>query len=98
MPPFDRPLPLAIGASHLFGDRPKGHDLDLRRLDNATRPLRAVQQHSKRAYEGNIAVGVVPERGGGERLRPIQDQHRSLVGGLRGAPDGHREGFFLNFI
>src|SRR4051794_38819382 len=56
-PPFDRPLPLAIGTSHLFGDRPKGHDLDLRRLDNAAWPLRTIQQHTKRTYEWNLAVG-----------------------------------------
>src|SRR3954447_22492931 len=37
-PPLNRPLPLAVGASHLFGDRPQWHDLDPCRLDNATRP------------------------------------------------------------
>jgi hypothetical protein len=44
--PFNRLLPLVIGSSHFFGDCP--NDLDLRRLDNATR--------FREPCEGSLAV------------------------------------------
>jgi hypothetical protein len=52
-------------------------------VSTATRPLRAVQQHTKRAYKGNLAVGVVPERGGGGRAKTLPKGFRR---GLKMSP------------